>query len=283
MAQIVVVHGIGQQLEGPETQALQWRAPLVDGVRLSGGPAVNQADVLVAFYGDLFRASVTKGAVTKARAIEWTVGDVEDEFERELLVDWAEEAATLEDGNVPPKGGTPRTAQWGLAVLSRSRFFAGLADHVVIGSLKQVRRYFTDAGIRAAIRARVEEAIAPDTSVIVGHSLGSVVAYEALVANPDWPVRALVTLGSPLGIRRLVFDRLEPPPEDGRGKWPEGIGTWRNLSDKGDVVALAKRLAPLFDDRIEDISVNNEARAHDVSPYLTAKETGAAIAAALRE
>jgi hypothetical protein len=277
MARIVAVHGIGQQLEGPETQALHWRAPLVDGVRLSGRPAVDQADVVVAFYGDLFRAPGTKGA----RAIEWTVGDVDDDFERELLADWAQEAATLEDGGVPPKGGTPQAVQWGLAVLSRSRFFAGLADHVVIWNLKQVRRYFTDAGVRSAVRARVEEAIAPDTRVIVGHSLGSVVAYEALVAHPDWPVRALVTLGSPLGIRRLVFDRLEPPPEDGRGRWPEGIGRWTNVSDKGDVVALAKRLAPLFDDRIEDISVDNEARAHDVSPYLTAKETGAAIAAAL--
>ena len=55
---------------------------------------------------------------------------------------------------------------------------------------------------------------------MVGHSLGSVVAYEALCAHPEWPVRALVTLGSPLGIRNLIFDRLVPAPaagDSGRG------------------------------------------------------------------
>jgi hypothetical protein len=79
----------------------------------------------------------------------------------------------------------------------------------------------------------------------------------------------------------LVFDRLDPPPEAGRGRWPLGLAAWTNVSDRGDVVALVKRLAPLFDDRIVDLSVDNEAKAHDVGPYLTAKETGAAIAAAL--
>jgi hypothetical protein len=277
MARIVAVHGIGQQLEGPEMQAERWRAPLADGVRLSGGPTVVPADVVVAFYGDLFRRSGGKSS----RETEWTVADVEDDFERQLLIEWAEEAARLERGELTSKVRTPGGVQWGLAVLSRSRFFAGLADRVVIWNLKQVRSYFTDAGIRSAARARVEDAVGPDTRVLVGHSLGSVIAYEALLAHPDWPVRALVTLGSPLGIRRLVFDRLEPPPNAGRGKWPEGIVAWTNVADKGDVVALAKRLAPLFDDRIQDVSVDNEAEAHDVRPYLTARETGAAIAAAL--
>ena len=55
--------------------------------------------------------------------------------------------------------------------------------------------------------------------MLVGHSLGSVVAYEALCANPEWPVRMLVTLGSPLGIPNLIFDRLEPAPlPDGHGR-----------------------------------------------------------------
>ncbi len=152
---------------------------------------------------------------------------------------------------------------------------------MVIWNLKQVRRYFIDGDLRAAVRQRVADEIGPETRLLVGHSLGSVVAYESLVAHPEWPVRALVTLGSPLGIRRLVFDRLDPPPAQGHGVWPAGIATWTNVADRGDVVALEKRLAPLFDDRLRDLSVDNGALAHDVQPYLTAKETGAAIAAAL--
>lgn len=57
---------------------------------------------------------------------------------------------------------------------------------------------------------------------------------------------------------------------------------WTNIADRGDVVALAKDLAPVFGHRVTDVLVHNGARAHDVRPYLTARETGQAIASALR-
>jgi pimeloyl-ACP methyl ester carboxylesterase len=120
---------------------------------------------------------------------------------------------------------------------------------------------------------------------MVGHSLGSVVAYEALCAHPEWPVRALVTLGSPLGIRNLIFDRLVPAPAEGpggpRGGWPGAVRSWVNVADAGDVVALVKDLRPLFGEQLACYLVCNGSHAHDVRPYLTAAETGAAIAAGL--
>ena len=94
--------------------------------------------------------------------------------------------------------------------------------------------------------------IGDDTRVMVGHSLGSVVAYEALCAHPQWPVRALVTLGSPLGIRNLIFDRLVPAPRlrptagRVRGRGRGRVRSWVNVADEGDVVALVKDLRPLF-------------------------------------
>ena len=42
-----------------------------------------------------------------------------------------------------------------------------------------------------------------------------------------------------------------------------------------------KRLAPLFGERVQDLLVNNGSKAHDVSPYLTAVQTGHAIAEGL--
>ena len=87
-----------------------------------------------------------------------------------------------------------------------------------------------------------------------------------------------MTLGSPLGIRTLVFDRLRPAPgPDGTGRWPGGLLTWANIADSGDVVALVKSLRPLFGERTTDALVNNGAKAHDVLPYLTARETGEAV------
>jgi pimeloyl-ACP methyl ester carboxylesterase len=123
--------------------------------------------------------------------------------------------------------------------------------------------------------------------VLIGHSLGSVVAYEALCAHPEWAVHTFVTLGSPLGIRNLIFDYLRPPPKDGLGSWPGSIRRWANISDRGDVVALVKGLAPFFSKTgspelaIRDASIDNGATAHNIELYLTAEETGNAIAAGL--
>ena len=56
--------------------------------------------------------------------------------------------------------------------------------------------------------------------------------------------------------------------------------TWRI---RGDIVALQKSLAPLFGPEVQDHLVNNGATAHNASPYLTAIETGRAIATGLSE
>jgi hypothetical protein len=46
-------------------------------------------------------------------------------------------------------------------------------------------------------------------------------------------------------------------------------------------VALVKRLSPLFGERVSDWLVYNSVKAHDAKPYLTAEETGRAIASGL--
>ena len=180
----------------------------------------------------------------------------------------------------------PGSVQAALRALSGSAFFAGLAERAMLFDLQQVRRYMTDPVMRRAVQDRVAAAVDEDTRVVVGHSLGSVVAYEALCAHPEWPVRALVTLGSPLGIRNLIFDRLVPAPAAGEsgkpaGAWPGGVQAWMNVADAGDVVALVKDLRPLFGAEVACYLVDNGSHAHDVRPYLTAAETGAAIAAGL--
>ena len=152
--------------------------------------------------------------------------------------------------------------------------------------LQQVRQYMTDQEVRRAVQNRVAAQVGENTRVVVGHSLGSVVAYEALCAHPGWPVRALVTLGSPLGIRNLIFNRLVPAPaaQDGggmAGAWPGAASSWVNVADASDVVALVKDLRPLFGSGVACYLVHNGSHVHDVRPYLTAAETGAAIAAGI--
>jgi pimeloyl-ACP methyl ester carboxylesterase len=278
MARIVAVHGIGQDMKGEESLQKEWLPALRDGVRRAGRRLPPGADLACAFFGDVFRAG-------KALGFAWEPEDVNDPWEQELLRTWWDEAARV-DSAVPPPGArgkarTPRFVQSALEALSRSKFFARIGERALIGRLKQVYSYFHDERVRSAAQAALVDSIETDTSVLIGHSLGSVVAYEGLCAHPDWPVRTFISLGSPLGLRNLIFDQLRPVPVGGKGAAPPGIVRWVNVADLGDVVAIPKELAPVFHGNILDENVHNGATAHDVLPYFTAAATGRALAAAL--
>ncbi len=296
VASVLCVHGIGQQGLGEESLLASWRPALVDGLTrhtltVSGEPVdgfvaepgVGSPDLEMAFYGDLFRPV---GSFLTVGDPMLGPEDVAPGLEQELLAAWWSAAARVDERVAAPDGDTlasvPGWVQRALTQLSNSRFFADVALRSMVFDLKQVARYLTDPAVRAAVLQRATRLIAADTRVVVAHSLGSVVAYEALCSLPGHGVRALVTLGSPLGIANLVFDRLEPPPVAGRGAWPGGEGlVWTNIADAGDVVALVKDLRPLFGERIRNALVHNGAKAHSVVPYLTDGLTGAAIAEGL--
>lgn len=287
VAQVVGVHGVGQQHQGPLQLQRSWEPCLVDGLTLAGG-TTGGVTFQSAFYGDLFRPP---GHPLGGHEPIHDAADVEPGFEAELLVRWWEEAARVDSAVISPDStvliGVPTVVQRALDALSNSKFFAGLAERALISDLKQVRRYFAERELRRAAVRRVAAAVARDTRVIVGHSLGSVVAWEALCAHPEWSIDTFVTLGSPLGIRRLIFDQLDPPPRAERsggplmGAWPVPARRWVNIADEGDVVALVKDLRPRFGRRVEGFLVDNGAHVHDARPYLCAVETGRAIADSL--
>ena len=214
--------------------------------------------------------------------------DITEEAEADLLAAWWQAAAESDPGVVPPEArtlGLISGVQAALGALAGSRFLAGTTEQLLVLWLRQVRAYFTQPELRDQIQQRLTQAITPDTEIIVAHSLGTAVAYEALCAHPDWNVRTLITLGSPLAIRNIIFDRLRPAPQriDGvlRAVRPPQITSWTNIADRADFVALVKKLSPLFGEDITNVQINNGARMHQVARYLTAAETGTAIAAAL--
>jgi len=281
MSRILCVHGVGQQRNGPQTLHDEWFPALHDGCLLAG-EQLSAADVTCVFYGNLFRPP---GRALAAGDPMIQPEDL-DEFEAELLGAWWQEAARVDSAVVAPDtrtlAATPRTVQRALRALSGSSFFAGFADRALLFDLRQVRRYFHEPEVRQAAQQALVAAMSPGVRVVVGHSLGSVVAYETLCAHPEWSGEVLLTLGSPLGIRHLVFDRLQPAPALGsangpQGSWPESVGRWVNIADEGDVVALEKDLRPRFGSRVEGYLVSNGATAHDIEPYLTAAETGRVI------
>ena len=271
MTRIVCVHGIGQGYEAAETLLATWAPALAGGVSNAGG-RLDPAEVSMAFYGSLFRPAGGKGAVTIP---EYAPGDLEGDLEQALRA--ALYAAGAPAAGAGTKGAGARTIAGMLQVVAALPVFGGVAQHVVIWFLKQVSRYVREPAIRAAARQAVLDAIRPDTRILVGHSLGSIVAWETLCARPDLPVRTLLTLGSPLGVPALL-PLLDPPVVQRPGAWPGGVTRWVNIADARDVVALEKRLARVFGDRVEDLPVENGATMHDVKPYLTSREAGGVLA-----
>ncbi|MFI9829940.1 hypothetical protein ACIHIX_19875 [Streptomyces sp. NPDC051913] len=279
MTRVVCIHGVGQQHAGERQLASAWHTALADGLLRAGSSlALTPDDVRCVFFGDLFRRP---GRTLAVGDPPLDASDVEAGFETELLLALWQEAARTDPAVLPPDARTlartPQAVQRALNALSRSRFFAGVALRALVLDLKQVRAYLCDTAVRDAVQARVAAAVDERTRVVVAHSLGSVVAYEALCAHPRWPVRALVTAGSPLGIRNLVFDRLRTGVHGRPGDWPGGVEQWTNLADEGDVVALVKDLRPLFGERVRCHVVHNGARAHDATRYLNTAEAGRAV------
>lgn len=221
------MHGVGQEYLGRRTLQAPVAAALADGVETAANagdvpadtvPAVD--DVYVAFYGDAFRTPGAKAGPSGSLSVD----DVTDPYVQELLLAWADAAARGQAPRTGTKAPTPQVVQRAMNTLLRSPFLPGpVAERFLLGVLRQVRRYFGEDAVRARAIEAVTVRVGPDTAVLVGHSLGSVVAYEALCAHPEWPVRTLVTLGSPLGMPTLVHDRLRPAPLAGRGHCGFGL------------------------------------------------------------
>jgi hypothetical protein len=285
MAAIVGIHGIAQQFKGGYQLGTVWFDALRDGLAAAGyraaGDALAPGDLQVAYFGDLFRPT---GALA-AQEPPFSAADVQPGPERDLVTELYRAAVAQDPSLGPPAGamGPGRAAvQVMLERLLRSSTFARVAQRAFIGNLKQVTRFLTDRSAKDLALARVREEVGQGTRVLIGHSLGSVVAYEYVCRYRPPSVELLVTLGSPLGIPGLVFDRLTPVPADGRGAWPGSVAGWVNVADPNDFVALRKQLARLFPgpspgQAVNDRLVDNGDQPHAIDRYLNARQTGSAL------
>ncbi|MCL2423916.1 MAG: hypothetical protein FWD11_08525 [Micrococcales bacterium] len=139
------------------------------------------------------------------------------------------------------------------------------------GTLREVYRYLNSADVRDEVyRELFRYGDRPDPDLVIGHSLGSVMAYDVAVHRRDIP--RFLTMGSPLGLRTvrehptLLDDAADPPP------------TWVNVYDRADIVAVGKGLAEFWP-HIADIEVHNGRDAHGARSYLGQPDLAAAVAA----
>ncbi|MGH2614859.1 MAG: hypothetical protein ACRDJC_06440 [Thermomicrobiales bacterium] len=273
MVHLVVTHGRSHQFaipsltQRPLEEALRWGLKRVD------SPDFATVPVTLAFYGDHWRPdageleSMAQGTTQPPTPLQREIAD--DLF---AAAGEGEERAELGWDSLN-------------ALATRLDQHLRLGDAIVRLFLEDVESYFADARLRGLAIDRVAQAVheAGDGVVLLGHSLGSVVAYDTLRARTDLPVAGLITLGSPLGLP-TVRRRLREPG------FPDDVQRWVNVYDPRDFVTGREKLRPHYPaaDRrvVEDLEsegmppgLTDLTAAHDGQVYLSS----VMLARALRE
>jgi pimeloyl-ACP methyl ester carboxylesterase len=123
-----------------------------------------------------------------------------------------------------------------------------LPDAVVRSTVEETRRYFDDAErigtrVREILKQPLREMTAAgDRVLLIGHSMGSVIAFDALwelthLEAAPAKVELFLTIGSPLGMH-FVQARLLGHDRQGAERYPHGVRAWINVAAQGDLTAI---------------------------------------------
>lgn len=236
---LVFVHGRGQQGQDPALLKAAWLDALKQGAQKVGAPLPSGLDVAFPYYGDaLDRFTQDFATASEAHARGGNVSDqfllfqaaVADELRLRAGVSDAELDAEY-GPNPKPKG--PLNWEWVHAILrTLDRRGGGMGQAALETFTRDVFLYLNRVVVRDEINRIVAGELTEAPTVVVGHSLGSVVAYNVLRSDQrGLRVPLYLTVGCPLGIR-AIRDNLVPL------RFPQPVGAWYNAFDTRDVVAL---------------------------------------------
>ena len=131
-----------------------------------------------------------------------------------------------------------------------------LAPAVTRRLMHEANRYLKNrdgigTSVRAILRAELDSAWQAGAPVLlIGHSLGSVIAYDTLwelsrERGSAPRIDLFLTMGSPLATH-FIQRKLCGSREHGAARYPTNIRRWVNFTARGDTTALRQRLSPTF-------------------------------------
>ncbi|MBP2329011.1 hypothetical protein JOF56_009396 [Kibdelosporangium banguiense] len=258
---LVLVHGIGGRRDAT-LERTEWVTALSQGAREAGhsdfaGVLADQ-DIRFADYSDMMSGQGAQGgtdalpddeALFLMQFVETIVDELLEETEdpqirRALLEAKAQLDVTGAQGlgQVLRILGSAVTSLLRIQPLRRAGQWT--SERRLLAALSQVGRYLARKehlhghSLDVRVRARVLASLPHDRPVVVvAHSLGSVVAFEAL-HEYGRSVRLFVTLGSPLATAAVVLHRVRPAPP----ATPPHVERWLNFWDRDDVVVSRPKL-----------------------------------------
>jgi hypothetical protein len=248
--------------EAAEITSREWMARL----RQSLGPLSDRIALNVAYWAPYLRSDRTQdmtGVQDLSTPAAAAAGDV------------------LADLSVPTQPARRGSTSALRGLVSRlSQRYSQLTATVAVRMIQEIGIYLSEPSgpQRIAAREAVAEAIErARPRVVLAHSLGGVIAYEALWAHPELRVELLITMGTPLGLSTSVAQRLQPGPVSGRGRRPPQVDRWIDLSSRNDLM-VGTPLSSLFDG-VEAYRIDGAALdSHALSSYLTHPELASVLA-----
>lgn len=223
---LIMVHGIGQQDRKPEQLLAEWKQALLTGGL--GSAKLESAHPEMAYYADILQKGL--GGILEGLPER-------DRDKAEFIAEGMQElAGGLHDMLGQSLRGNAANVSFEDAF---NRLVANPFEPMlyVRELLDQVYDYLTKPALRKRIDDEVMKSMRANPLTVIGHSLGSVVAYR-LLRNEALPCRRFITLGSPLSFK-TVRQRL-----DGPFAFPAGLADWHNFFDPLDLVALGKPFPP---------------------------------------
>jgi len=309
MAEIILVHGIGQQRTSADKLESAWLPTLAGGLRnigdadladrlWRGSSQPGGIDSRMAFYGHLFLSPGQQGddpgeftaeeaVMAEALAQEWLHRSaIRSSRDKDRIL--AQRELAYVNRLMGEEQGVGSVARSAVGSLARIPWFAtvgmALAERTIRRDLAQVSRYFTDEAVRTAAQKQVMHLVDERTKVVIGHSLGSVVAYE-VAHSLGQALPLLITLGSPLGLQSIVYQRLRPQPPG----YPPAVQHWVNVADRDDLVAAEPDLIPFFGSALPAgatfdgaFTADNSSDPHNAEFYLGKRRVAEAVRSALR-
>lgn len=249
MRKILFIHGRAQGGKDPVALKAEWIAALNQGCDVAGVARPDPAVIAFPFYADRLDHLVATMNAPPARVVARGAGGPADpylQFQQEIAEE-IQEVKGISDQDAEKqlsaaeRARGPQNWEWVQAILKAiDEHIPWAANGLVETVTRDAWTYLTAPGIRDDVDQIVNAELTDDETVVVGHSLGSIVGYSVLVrATRPLKVVRYVTLGSPLGIQ-AIRRRLTPL------KYPANTTDWFNAFDERDVVALRPLDAKAF-------------------------------------
>jgi hypothetical protein len=286
---VLMIHGRSQGGKHADELKSIWLKTLEEGFRAAGVRTSLPSDVDFPYYADTLdrlaaaaqlptSADVVAKGTGQNRAYEQFMQSALDDIRRSAGIDDAEVASRLEPGLPQAKG--VQNWPWVQAIVRAiDDRLAHVSDFTIERFLRDVFIYVTHREVARQVNEIVEASLSAEPTIVVGHSLGTVVAYNVILKNRNkLRLKKFITVGSPLGIR-AISSKLGVPEN------PAGKGNWYNAYDERDIVALNPLEAPYFpteppivnSHRVKNATDNR----HGIIGYLNDVEIAKQIAQAL--